>query len=137
MPEHKFNHSFQNLLNPISNCRLDIELLLLRYLLHYPKYNSERHTLLRILKNIDNNLLDLTKPILTTTLLFGSDLFYINTPIHQFGLSTKRFDWPLFQWIYWSWNKVPHKKLNKRVSIWLVTRLSFSIYYFSSFFLCS
>ena len=74
LPEHKFNHSFQDLLNPVSNCGLDIESLLLRYLLHYSKYNSESHTLLSILKNIDN-LLDLAKPILTTTLLFGSKFF--------------------------------------------------------------
>ena len=33
--EHKFKHSFQDLLNPISSCGLDIESPL-RYLLHYP-----------------------------------------------------------------------------------------------------
>ena len=76
--KHKFKSSFQNLLKPISNYGFDIESSL-RYLLHYPTYNSERHTLLNTLKNIDNNLLDLTKPIFTTTLLFGSYIFYTNT----------------------------------------------------------
>ena len=44
--------------------------------------NPEMHTLLSTLIYIYNNLLDLTndltKPILTTTLLFGSDSFDIN-----------------------------------------------------------
>ena len=70
--ERKFKHSFQDLLNPISNCKLDIEPSLF-YLLNYSK-----HTLLSTLKNIDN-LLDLTKTNLTTTLLFGSNSFNINT----------------------------------------------------------
>ena len=76
--EHMFIHSVQNLLNPVCNCELDIESPL-RYLLHYLTYNSERHILLRTLKNIDNNLSDLTKPILTTILLFGCDSCHIST----------------------------------------------------------
>ena len=60
--EHEFKYSFLDLLNPNSNCGLDIESLL-GYLLHYPTYDSERDTLLSTLKNIDNNLLDLTKSI--------------------------------------------------------------------------
>ena len=67
--KHKFKHSFQDLLNPISNCGFDIESSL-RYLLHYPTYNSERHTLLGTLKNIDNNLLGLSKPTLTKNFTF-------------------------------------------------------------------
>lgn len=31
------------------------------------------------MKNIDDNLLDMTKPILTTTVIFGSNSFDINT----------------------------------------------------------
>ena len=34
-------------------------------------------------------------------------------------------------------NEVFNKKLNKSVSIRLVTQLAFSVYYFSLFFLCS
>ena len=60
--KHKFKLSFQELLNPVSNCGLDIQLSS-RYLLHYPTYNTERHTLLSTLKNIDNKLLDLTNQI--------------------------------------------------------------------------
>ena len=39
----------------------------------------ERHTLLSTLKNIDNKLFDLTKQVLTKTLLFCSKYFYIST----------------------------------------------------------
>ena len=78
MWEHKFIHNVQNLLNSVCNCELDIESSLC-YLLYYPTYNSERHTLLSTLKNINNNLSDLTKPILATILLFGSNSFDIST----------------------------------------------------------
>ena len=74
--EHKFKHSVQDLVNPIFGLDIDSSL---RYPVHYPTCNSERHTLLNTLKNIDSNLLDLTKSILTTTLLFGSNYFDINT----------------------------------------------------------
>ena len=141
--EHKFKHSFQDLLNPISNFEPDIELSL-RYLRHYPTYNSERHTLLSTLKSIDNNLLDLTKPILTTTLLFGSNSFDINTNTNILNVTmnlvyllkdlTNHF-FNEFTDCYQ--DKVFHKKLNKSVSVWVVKRLSFSVYYFSLFFLRS
>ena len=52
---------------------------------------------------IDNNLLDPCEPVLTRTLLFGSNSFdtdantnVLNATI-EFVLSTKRFDEPLFQ----------------------------------------
>ena len=78
LPEDKFRHSFQGLLNPISYQGLDSESFLGR-LLHYARYNMERHTLLSTLKNIDNELLDLTKQVLTKILLFGSNSCDINT----------------------------------------------------------
>ena len=78
LPEHNLKHSFQDLLNPISNYGLDTESSS-RHLLHYPTYNTNRHTHLSNLKNTDNKLLDLTKQILTKTLLFASNCFDINT----------------------------------------------------------
>ena len=42
-------------------------------------YNTEKHNLLSTLSNIDNKLLDLTKQILTKSVLFGSNSFEINT----------------------------------------------------------
>ena len=136
--EQKFKHSFQDLLNPISNCGLVIASSLC-YLLHY-----SMHALLSTLKNIDNNLLCLTKPIFITTLLFGSDSFDINTNTNILNATanlvyilkdlTNHF---FSEFTDFCWNKVLDKKLNKSVSVWLVTLLSFSIYYFSVFFFCS
>ena len=52
--EHKFKHSFQDLLNPISNCGLGIESSL-HYLLYGPTYNTERHALLCTLEILITN----------------------------------------------------------------------------------
>ena len=52
--ENKFMHSFQDLLNPISNFGLHVDLSS-RYLLHYPTQNTEKLTLLSTLNCIDNN----------------------------------------------------------------------------------
>ena len=49
------------------------------YLFHCPRLNRERQALPSTMKNIDDNLLDMTKPILTTTIIFGSSSFDINT----------------------------------------------------------
>ena len=82
-------NSFQYLLNPIGNCRLDT-------------YNTERHSRSSILKNIDTNLLDLTDPSLTKILLFGGYFFETNVNITflnatiEYVLSIERFDSPLF-----------------------------------------
>ena len=47
-------------------------------LLHCPTYITERHTLLSTIGNIDNNLLDLSEPVLIKTLIFCSNLFDTN-----------------------------------------------------------
>ena len=79
--EHKFKHIFKDLLYRICHCKLNIESTSY-HLFHCPTYNTERNSFLSILKNIDkNNLLDLSEPILTKTLLFGSNSFDINTYI--------------------------------------------------------
>ena len=137
--EHEFKYSFLDLLNPNSNCGLDIESLL-GYLLHCPTYDSERDTLLSTLKNIDNNLLDLTKSILTTTLLFGGNSFDINNNILKATMNLVYLLKDLTSCFFNKFtdccrNEILNKKLN--IFIWLVTRLSFSSYYFSLFFLCS
>ena len=100
--EHKFKHSFQDSLNPFCSCGLDIESTG-HYLLHCPKYITERRTLLSTIENIDNNLLDVCEPVLIKTLLFGSNLFDSNANTNvlnatiEYVLSTKRFEEPLFQ----------------------------------------
>ena len=67
--KHKFKHSFQDLLNPISNCGLDIESSS-RYLLHYLTYNW------KILITIFYIWLN---QFWLKTILFGSNLFDVNT----------------------------------------------------------
>ena len=54
--EHKFNNKFQDCLNPICSCGLDIESAS-HFLLHCPAFNDERYALLSILNNIDCKLL--------------------------------------------------------------------------------
>ena len=65
--EHKFKHNFQDCLNAIFSCGLDIECTS-DFLLHYPTFNDERYTLLSTLNNIDCKLLELTKSPLSQTL---------------------------------------------------------------------
>ena len=69
------SNNFQDLLNPISICRLDIESSSC-HLFHYPPLQYKKTYLL---KNIDNKLLGLAKHVLTKTLLFGGSSFIINT----------------------------------------------------------
>ena len=70
--EHKCKHNFQDRLNPICSCDLDIESTS-HFLLHCPTFNDERYTLLSTLNNIDPTLLELTNSSLT--LLYGNTLF--------------------------------------------------------------
>ena len=66
-------------------------------------YITERCTLLSIIENIGNNLLDLCEPVLIKTLLFGSNSFDTNANTNvlnatvEYVLSTKRFEVSLFQ----------------------------------------
>ena len=100
--EHKFKHSFQNSLNLFCSCGLDNESTA-HFLLHCPKYITERRTLMSTIENIDNSLLDLCEPVLIRTILFSSNSFYtdantnvLNATI-EYIFSTKRFNEPLFQ----------------------------------------
>ena len=98
--EHKFKHNFQDCLNPICSCGLDIEPTS-HFILHCPTFNDERCTLLSTLNNIDCKLLELTKSSLSQTLLYGNTLFdkekntrILNATIECI-LSTGRFEEPL------------------------------------------
>ena len=99
--EHKFKHSFQDALNPISSCGFDVESTS-HYILHCPMCNDERHTLLSTSKNIDCRLLDVTETVLIKTLLFGNCSVdaHTNTQIFnatiEYIVITKRFDESLF-----------------------------------------
>ena len=75
LPEYKFKHNFQDCLNPICSCGLDIKSTS-HFLLCRPIFNDERYTLLSALKNIDCKLLELTKSSLSESLLYGNTLFH-------------------------------------------------------------
>ena len=77
LQEHKFKRSFQDSLNSFSNYGLNIESTA-HYLLHCPTYITERRTFLSTIKNIYNNLVDLSEPVLIKTILFGRNLFNTN-----------------------------------------------------------
>ena len=98
--EHKFKHNFQDFLNPICSCGLDIKSTS-HFLLHCPTFDDEQFTLLSTLNNIDCILLELTESSLSQTLLYGNKLFdkEKNTRILkgtiEYILSTERFEEPL------------------------------------------
>ena len=99
--QHIFKHNFQDCLNPICICGLDIESTS-HFLLHCPTFNDERYTLLSTFnKNkTDYKILELTKSSLTQSLLFGNTSFdrkktlILNATI-EYILSTERFEEPL------------------------------------------
>ena len=73
LSEHKFNHNFQNCINPLCSCGMDIESTS-HFFLHCPLYDDKRITLLSTLNKIDCKLIE-TNESLIETLLFGDSLF--------------------------------------------------------------
>ena len=55
--EHKFKHSFQDSINPLYSCSLDVESTI-HYFLYCPLFTIERLTLLNLISQIDHKLLD-------------------------------------------------------------------------------
>ena len=67
--EHRFNHNFQNCINPLCTCSLEVELTV--YFLHCHHYHNIRTKLLNSLEVIDTNLLKLSEEQLTKVLPYG------------------------------------------------------------------
>ena len=94
--EDNFKYNFQDRLNPVYSCGLDVESTS-HFLLHCLTFNDERYTLLSTLNKIDCKLLELNKSSVSQTLLYGNTLFdkAKNTPIlsaaSEYNLSTERF----------------------------------------------
>ena len=95
--EHKFEHGFQDTLNPLCSCGNDVESTE-HFLLHCPQFANERRTLLRNLRNFNCSLLENTSKVLTQTLLFGNTSLSpsgnskILSATTDFILSSKRFN---------------------------------------------
>ena len=98
--EHKFQHNFQDILNPICSCGDAIKTTV-HYLLHCPNFLDERMTLLDNLQSIGENIHNKNDSQISELLLFGvssnndaSNTCILNATI-QYIMATKRFDVPL------------------------------------------
>ena len=95
--EHKFKHSFQDYINPLCTCSLDMESTI-RYFLHCPLFPIQRHTFLNTISQVVNKLVDSNESNLIQHLLFGdpsidtkTNTEILNATVNNF-LTTKRFD---------------------------------------------
>ena len=75
--EHRFNHNFQNCINPLCTCSLEVESIS-HFSLHCLHYNDIRETLLNELKSIDENIFKLSGSKLISLLLYGDSKFDSN-----------------------------------------------------------
>ena len=98
--QHKFNHNFQDTLNPFCRCGQDIETIS-HFLLHCPLYLNNRTTFLNNLTSIKSDLLDKSDLTLTNFLLYGdvslsteTNTAILNSTI-DFLLESRRFEEPL------------------------------------------
>ena len=72
--EHKFKHSFQDTLNPLCNCGMDVESST-HFLLQCPSCINERCTLMSNLNRINPQISQTFLQLLTNTLLFGNSSY--------------------------------------------------------------
>ena len=94
--DHKFKHSFQNCLNPILNCVIEVETTV-NYLLHFPNYLPEIKSLLDNTKSVLPNILEQNKSFISHMLLFvdhcldeSSDIVVLSLKVNGI-IPTKRF----------------------------------------------
>ena len=72
--EHRFNHNFQNCINPLRSCSLKIESTS-HFLLHCHHYTKIRVTLLNSIAEIIGNTFNINDECLVKLLLFGSQKY--------------------------------------------------------------
>ena len=70
--EHRFNHNFQNCINSLCTCRLEVESIS-HFFLHCLHYNGIRATPLNKFKSVDENILKLFNLLLYGDLQFDSN----------------------------------------------------------------
>ena len=75
--EHRFSHNFQNCINPLYTCSLEVELTS-QFFLHGLHYHDIRETLLNEPKSVDENILKLSGNKLTNLFLYGDSKFDSN-----------------------------------------------------------
>ena len=86
--QHKFNHNFQDCLNPLCSCSLEVESVS-HFFLHCHYYSNIRSTLLNELQSIDKYQED---DIAVEVLLYGSTKFNTN---QNFRLLSSSIDYIL------------------------------------------
>ena len=72
--KHKLNHSFQNYINPLCSCGMDIESAS-HFFLRRPLFDDKRITLLSTLNKTDCKLIETNESSLIEALQFGNSLF--------------------------------------------------------------
>lgn len=92
--EHKFKHSFQDLISLACNCGYKVESRI-HCFLHSPLIIN-KNIPISTLHNLDSKLFENIDSLLTNILVFGSDHATILNATIESLLSTKRFDVPLF-----------------------------------------
>ena len=104
--EHRFNHNFQECINPLYTCSFEVESTV-HISLHCHHYHDIKATVLNSLEVIDTNLLKLSEEQLTKVLLYGFSQLdqnqnrnILNSSI-DYIVESKRFESSLF----WSRDK--------------------------------
>ena len=97
LTDHKFRYNFQNCLNPLGPCSLEVQSTI-HYFQHCHYYNDIRKTFLDTIKNITNiSVSNLSDEYLVKLLMYGnpSNSFHKNKEIIEaslkFILTSKRF----------------------------------------------
>ena len=72
--EHKFKLSYQDILNPLCNCGLDIETAS-HYFLLCPLFHAERYTLLNNINENDSTIFNKSELVVTRILLHSDEFF--------------------------------------------------------------
>ena len=83
---HRFNHNFENCLNPLCTCSLEVESTT-HFFLNCHHFNAIRITLNNSLKAIDKDILKLSDSSLTKVILYG-DSKYSDIQNHDVLIST-------------------------------------------------
>ena len=89
---HKFRRNFQDCINPLCACGLEIETAT-HFLLYRSLFQSARQSLVINIKEIDESILKKHDELITKTLLYGDDKFDLscNRLIEQFNNSAIEF----------------------------------------------
>ena len=72
--DHRFNHNFENCLNPLCTCSLEVESTT-HFFLHCHHFNAICITLNNNLKAIDKDILKLSDSSLTKVILYGDSKY--------------------------------------------------------------